>query len=80
MTPYELQIEVSRGYMRFYSLRTWLGYIFTLAVHQAAAVPLVGHGDHPQLAPGRAQQGVHQGAQAMWPRPTPRGTVRQARD
>ena len=30
MTPYELQIEVLRGYMRFYSLRTWLRYIFTL--------------------------------------------------
>jgi hypothetical protein len=28
MTPYELQIEVLRGYMRFYSLRTgW--YVFT---------------------------------------------------
>ena len=34
------------------------------AVHQAAAVPLVGHGDHPQLAPRRAQQGVHRIAQA----------------
>ena len=30
MTPYELQIETLRGYMRFYSLRTWLRYIFTL--------------------------------------------------
>jgi radical SAM superfamily enzyme YgiQ (UPF0313 family) len=30
MTPYELQIEVLKGYMRFYSLRTWLRYIFTL--------------------------------------------------
>ena len=30
MTPYELQMEVLRGYMRFYSLRTWLRYIFTL--------------------------------------------------
>jgi len=30
MTPYELQMEVLRGYMRFYSLRTWLKYVFTL--------------------------------------------------
>jgi len=29
MTPYELQIEVMRAYMRFYSLRQWLGYVFT---------------------------------------------------
>jgi anaerobic magnesium-protoporphyrin IX monomethyl ester cyclase len=29
MTPYELQIETLRGYMRFYSLRTWLKYVFT---------------------------------------------------
>ena len=29
MTPYELQIEVMRAYMRFYSLRQWLRYVFT---------------------------------------------------
>ena len=29
MTPYELQIETVRGYMRFYSLRQWLRYVFT---------------------------------------------------
>jgi radical SAM superfamily enzyme YgiQ (UPF0313 family) len=29
MTPYELQVAVMKGYMRFYSLRTWLGYVFT---------------------------------------------------
>ncbi len=29
MTPYELQMEVIRGYMRFYSLRTWLRYVLT---------------------------------------------------
>jgi len=29
MTPYELQCEVLRGYMRFYSLRTWLRYVLT---------------------------------------------------
>ena len=30
MTPYELQIEMLRGLMRFYSLRAWLRCIFTL--------------------------------------------------
>jgi radical SAM superfamily enzyme YgiQ (UPF0313 family) len=29
MTPYELQVEVMRAYMRFYSLRQWLSYVFT---------------------------------------------------
>ena len=30
MTPYELQIEVLRGYMRFYSMRTWLHCLFAV--------------------------------------------------
>ena len=30
MTPYELQLETLRGFMRFYSLRQWLKYFFTL--------------------------------------------------
>ena len=29
MTPYELQREAIAGYMRFYSLRVWLKYLFT---------------------------------------------------
>jgi radical SAM superfamily enzyme YgiQ (UPF0313 family) len=29
MTPYELQLETLRGYMRFYSLLQWLKYLFT---------------------------------------------------
>ncbi len=29
MTPYELQRETMKGYMRFYSLRQWLKYLFT---------------------------------------------------
>ena len=29
MTPYDLQLEVLRGFMRFYSLRQWLKYFFT---------------------------------------------------
>ena len=28
-TPYELQRETMKGYMRFYSLRQWLKYLFT---------------------------------------------------
>ena len=29
MTPYELQREALRGYMKFYSLRQWAKYFFT---------------------------------------------------
>jgi hypothetical protein len=29
MTPYELQSEVVRGYMRFYSKRQWLKFLVT---------------------------------------------------
>jgi hypothetical protein len=28
MSPYELQMEVTRGYMRFYSRRAWLRCLF----------------------------------------------------
>ena len=64
MTPYELQIEMLRGYMRFYSLRTWLRYIFTFRFTKQLLFHSVGHDDHPQLAQGRAQQGLRRGAQA----------------
>jgi hypothetical protein len=29
MTPYELQRDAIAGYMRFYSMRVWLKYLFT---------------------------------------------------
>jgi len=34
MTPYELQIEVLRGCLRFYSLRAWLRSVLALPLHQ----------------------------------------------
>ncbi len=36
MTPYELQIENIRGYMRFYSLRAWLRCVFVVRSAQRA--------------------------------------------
>ena len=63
MTPYELQMEILRGCMRFYSLRTGLRSSSRCG-SPSTAVPLVGQGHHPQLAQGRPQPGVHGRSQA----------------
>ena len=64
MTPYELQKEVLRGYMRFYSLRTSPALHRHLPVHEAAPVPHLGLDHRARLAQGRAQQGFHQSPEA----------------
>ena len=64
MTPYELQSEVLRGYMRFYSKRQWLKLARHLSLHEAS-LPRLGHVDHPRLAERRAQQGLRGGSQAI---------------
>jgi radical SAM superfamily enzyme YgiQ (UPF0313 family) len=78
MTPYELQIEVLRGYMRFYSLRTWLGYIFTLQFTKQ----LLFHGWGMVIIRNWRRDARNQAfikaLKRKWPRPTPRGTVRRA--
>ena len=78
MTPYELQIEVLRGYMRFYSLRTWLGYIFTFQFTKQ----LLFHGWGMVIIRtwrrDARNQAFIKALKRKWPRPTPRGTVRRA--
>ena len=78
MTPYELQIEVLRGYMRFYSLRTWLRYIFTLQFTKQ----LLFHGWGMVIIRNWRRDARNQAfikaLKRKWPRPTPRGTVRRA--
>ncbi len=78
MTPYELQIEVLRGYMRFYSLRTWLGYIFTFQFTKQ----LLFHGWGMVIIRNWRRDARNQAfikaLKRKWPRPTPRGTVRRA--
>ena len=64
MTPYELQIEVPARLHALLLAAHVAAVHLHLPVHQAAALPRLGHGHHPQLAQGRAQQGLHQGAQA----------------
>jgi len=78
MTPYELQIEVLRGYMRFYSLRTWLRYIFTFQFTKQ----LLFHGWGMVIIRNWRRDARNQAfikaLKRKWPRPTPRGTVRRA--
>jgi anaerobic magnesium-protoporphyrin IX monomethyl ester cyclase len=76
MTPYELQIEVLRGYMRFYSLRTWLRYIFTLQFTKQ----LLFHGWGMVIIRNwrrdERNKAFIKALKRMWPRPTPPGTTR----
>ena len=78
MTPYELQIEVLRGYMRFYSLRTWLKYIFTFRFTKQ----LLFHGWGMVIIRNwrrdERNKAFIAALKRMWPRPTPPGTVRGA--
>ena len=76
MTPYELQIEVLRGYMRFYSLRTWLRYIFTFQFTKQ----LLFHGWGMVIIRNwrrdERNKAFIKALKRMWPRPTPPGTSR----
>ena len=78
MTPYELQIETLRGYMEFYSLRTWLKYIFTFRFTKQ----LLFHGWGMVIIRNWRKDERNKAFIAtlkrMWPRPTPQGQVRGA--
>ena len=78
MTPYELQIEVLRGYARFYSIRTWLKYVFTLQFTKR----LLFHGWGMVIVRSwrrdERNRAFIKALKRMWPRPTPHGTVRRA--
>jgi radical SAM superfamily enzyme YgiQ (UPF0313 family) len=79
MTPYELQVEVIRGYMRFYSLRTWLKYILTLRFTKQ----LIYHGWGMVIIrtwrKDERNKAFLKKLKQMWPRPTPQGSVERAR-
>ena len=78
MTPYELQIETLRGYARFYSLRTWFKYVFTLQFTKR----LLFHGWGMVIVRAwrrdERNKAFVKTLKRMWPRPTPRGTVRSS--
>ena len=78
MTPYELQIETLRGYMKFYSLRTWLKYIFTFRFTKQ----LLFHGWGMVIIRNwrrdERNKAFIAALKRMWPRPTPQGQVHGA--
>ena len=78
MTPYELQIEVLRGYMRFYSLRTWLRYILTLQFTKQLLFHGWGMVIIRKWRRDARNQAFIKALKRKWPRPTPRGAVRRA--
>ncbi len=76
MTPYELQIEVLHGYARFYSLRTWLKFVFTFQFTKR----LLFHGWGMVIVRAwrrdERNKAFIKALKRMWPKPTPRGSAR----
>ncbi len=79
MTPYELQMEVLRGYMRFYSLRTWLRYIVTFQFTKQLLFHLWGWVIVRDWRKDERNKAFLKALKRMWPRPTPRGDMRSVR-
>jgi len=76
MTPYELQMEDLRAYMRFYSLRTWLRYIFALKFTKQLLFHWWGMVIIHNWRKDKRNKAFIKALKRMWPRPTPPGTVR----
>ena len=79
MTPYELQREVLRGYMRFYSLRTWLRYIVTFQYTKKLLFHTWGWMIVRNWRKDDRNKAFIKALKRMWPRPTPRDTARSMR-
>jgi anaerobic magnesium-protoporphyrin IX monomethyl ester cyclase len=80
MTPYELQIEMLRGYMRFYSLRTWLTYIGTLRFTRQLAYHWWGMVIIRTWRRDARNKAFIRQLKRMWPRPTVREATISDRD
>jgi anaerobic magnesium-protoporphyrin IX monomethyl ester cyclase len=78
MTPYELQMEVLRGYMRFYSLRTWLRYIVTLKFTKQLLFHFWGMVIIRNWRKDERNKAFIQRLKRMWPKPTPSSSMRGA--
>ena len=77
MTPYELQKEVLRGYMRFYSLRTSLRYIVTFQFTKQLLFHIWGWIIVRDWRKDERNKAFIKALKRMWPRPTPRGEARE---
>ena len=64
--------------MRFYSLRTWLGYIFTLQFTKQLLFHWWGMVIIRNWRKDERNKAFIEALRRMWPRPTPPGTVRGA--
>ncbi len=78
MTPYELQMEDLRGYMRFYSIRTWLRYIFALKFTKQLMFHWWGMVIIHNWRKDERNKAFIQALKRMWPNPGPRGTTPSA--
>ena len=78
MTPYELQMEDLRGYMRFYSLRTWLRYIFALKFTKQLMFHWWGMVIIRNWRKDERNKAFIQRLKRMWPQPTPSSGMRGA--
>ena len=78
MTPYELQIETLRGYARFYSLRTWLKYVFTFQFTKRLLFHSWGMVIVRNWRKDERNKAFIAALKRMWPRPTPPGQAHGA--
>ncbi|MEI6724896.1 MAG: hypothetical protein WCN81_01585, partial [Actinomycetes bacterium] len=78
MTPYELQMEDLRGYMRFYSLRTWLRYIFALKFTKQLMFHWWGMVIIRNWRKDERNKAFIERLKRMWPKPTPPSGMRGA--
>jgi anaerobic magnesium-protoporphyrin IX monomethyl ester cyclase len=79
MTPYELQLEVLRGYMRFYSLRTWLRYVVTFQFTKQLLFQTWGWIIVRNWRKDERNKAFIKALKRMWPRPTANDAVRSIR-
>ena len=70
MTPYELQIENVRGYMRFYSLRAWLRCMFVVRSAQKSLFHWWGMAIIRRWRRDERNKAFVQALKRMWPDPT----------
>jgi anaerobic magnesium-protoporphyrin IX monomethyl ester cyclase len=72
MTPYELQTEMLRGYTRFYSLRTWLRYVFTFQFTRQLLYHWWGMAIIHNWRKDARNKAFIQRLKRLWPQPTSR--------
>ena len=78
MTPYELQIENVRGYMRFYSLRAWLRCMFVVRSAQKSLFHWWGMAIIRRWRRDERNKAFVRALKRMWPNPTASDAAKNA--